>query len=189
MPEKSIVTKTGDNGQTFLLGGQRVPKNHIRVRCYGEVDELNSLLGVAAALTEVSELHNIIDGLQNDLFEMGAVLATAPKGGEVGALPETPFFQELVAKLEQLVKRMEERLPRLQNFILPSGTQAAAFLHLGRTVCRRVERSVVELATVELVSPQVRIYLNRLSDLLFLMARFENQASGVTERVWTSQRS
>lgn len=178
-----IYTKTGDDGTTGLFGGGRVSKGELRVEAYGTVDELNSLLGVVRTLTEDEELDSIIDELQNDLFVVGADLATPlrPEGDKayVQRLPTSA-----IDRLEGHIDACEEDLPPLRNFILPGGSPAAAHLHLARTICRRAERLVVRLATTEPMTPSVLPYLNRLSDLLFVLGRWANHRAGQTETPW-----
>jgi cob(I)alamin adenosyltransferase len=179
-----IYTRTGDDGETGLFGGGRVPKSDIRVRAYGEVDELNAVLGwVLARLPDSeSEVAERLTLVQGDLFALGAHLAT-PEGARSRAhLPPLPADRP--ASFETWIDRAEEELPTLRSFILPGGTEAGAALHLGRTVCRRAERAVVALAAEETVEPEVLVYLNRLSDLLFDLARLVNHRAGVPETPW-----
>lgn len=169
-----IYTKTGDQGDTGLGDGSRVPKFHPRVAAYGSVDELNSILGVLRTLQPADDLLAII---QNDLFDVGADLcvpATAdePPGTRLRVKPEQS------ARLEQAIDRLNEPLKPLNSFVLPGGSPSAAWAHLARTVCRRAEREVVWLAQSETVNPEVIVYLNRLSDLLFVLARSYNTGCG-----------
>ncbi len=170
-----VVTRTGDGGTTALAGGQRVRKSSARVHAYGEVDELNSCLGVAAALQTEPMLVQTLEQVQHRLFSVGADLATPPGTG--GPRVGDP----LVAELEALLEPLMGELPPLEEFILPGGSPAGAALHLARTVCRRAERSCAALAEQEAVTPQVLVYLNRLSDLLFVMARVANRRGGTPE--------
>ena len=179
-----IYTRTGDSGETGLIGGRRVKKHAVRIEAYGTVDELAAVLGVVRAQGPSPDLDQILVQLQNDLFGVGAELATTnPKGPKSGQITEA-----YVQRLEQTVDRCEEELPELKNFILPAGTATAALLHLGRAVCRRAERRVVELAETEPVSGRIIEYLNRLSDLLFVLARLENLRSGLPDEKWMSGR-
>jgi len=180
-----IYTRTGDGGETGLFGGGRVPKSHLRVEAYGAVDELNAILGVCAEATPDEEIRDVLRRIQNDLFRLGASLAT--RGAEDGsARPELPPLPtERVAEMEEWIDRATEEAPKLRNFILPGGTRGAAFLHLGRTICRRAERAVVRLNQEEDSDPGVLTYLNRLSDLLFALARLENSREGITDVIWT----
>jgi cob(I)alamin adenosyltransferase len=171
-----IYTKSGDGGETGLGDGTRVPKDHVRVAAYGEVDELNSCLGLVALHADAG----LIRGIQNDLFDVGADLCVPPAPGETNALRVTAAQAE---RLEREIDRQNERLEPLRSFVLPGGAAAAAWLHLARTVCRRAERAVVTLMKSEAVNPQVLIYLNRLSDLLFVMARVAND-DGKADVLW-----
>jgi cob(I)alamin adenosyltransferase len=175
-----IYTKTGDGGETALGDGSRVLKCCPRVAAYGEVDELNAVLGL------VSDLQNddqaVIRSVQNDLFDVGADLCVPP-APVAGAETVLRVTKDQVERLEREIDRRNERLQPLKSFILPGGTRAAAWLHLARTVCRRAERSVVALMQTEEVNPNVLVYLNRLSDLLFVMARIAN-AEGRDDVLW-----
>jgi cob(I)alamin adenosyltransferase len=183
-----IYTRTGDRGETGLFGGQRVPKDHVRVDAYGDVDELNSLLGVAVAHLEPAGFGDVAAGLravQSDLFTVGANLATpAPEDGgrESAWIPEMP--EGRIEELERWIDEAEEALEPLKAFVLPGGAPAAAYLHLARTVCRRAERKVVGLARESHVDPQWITYLNRLSDLLFTLARYVNYRAAVADVPW-----
>ncbi len=174
-----IYTKTGDEGETGLFGGGRVPKDDPRVRAYGDVDELNATLGFGAALEpgdfELETLHTI----QRDLFSIGAELAT-PDPAKV----RDSVTADHVSALEQVIDTHEATLPVLKNFILPGGTPKAAAFHLARTTCRRAERSVVTLAREHQINPVIIHYLNRLSDLLFVLARAVNKRAGRSDIVW-----
>lgn len=187
-----IYTKTGDSGTTGLFAGPRVSKDHPRIRAYGAVDELNALLGVVDASFDSDSRENQGDGfcpsacvkqLQSDLFSIGAQLAT-PNASEHGMCLLT---EERVAELEVLIDKLEAVLPPLSNFILPGGTPASSMLHLARTVCRRAEREIVSLSHDDSVeNPRLLIvFLNRLSDFLFVLARWENHVSGVEDVPWT----
>lgn len=175
-----IYTKSGDSGETALIGGPRVRKDHARIEAYGTVDELNSFIGVARATwSDVivdEELHHI----QSDLFDIGAQLATPAADARFPGAPEAR-----ITAMEQLIDRLEEELTPLRNFILPGGSVAAAHFHVARTVCRRAERLVVALNDASL-TVALR-YLNRLSDLLFVIARFANHRAGVSDVPWTSR--
>ena len=183
-----IYTKTGDRGETGLFGGQRVRKDHVRVEAYGEVDELSSTLGVAIAHLEAAGQDEPAAGLrrvQADLFTVGANLATpAPEDGgrENAYIPALDPAR--VEALERWIDAAEAELEPLKSFILPGGAPAAAALHLARTVCRRAERRVVALAHEAHVAPEHVVYLNRLSDLLFTLARLANHQAGVEDVTW-----
>jgi len=174
-----IYTKTGDAGETGLFGGGRVPKDDPRVRAYGDVDELNATLGFGIALEPADFELEMLQTIQRDLFSIGAELAT-PNTDRRRAAVTT----DQVSALEQLIDRHETTLPPLKNFILPGGTPKAAALHLVRTTCRRAERSVVTLARDEQINPIIIHYLNRLSDLLFVLARAVNKQAGRSDIVW-----
>jgi cob(I)alamin adenosyltransferase len=180
-----IYTKSGDTGETSLFGGQRVSKDSPRVEAYGAVDELNAALGLACAFVQDEQVGKILTSLQEDLLALGTDLAT-PQGKE-GAKAATfvpRVTPEQVARLEKVIDAVESQLPPLSSFVLPGGVPAAAFLHLARTVCRRAERRAVALSRQETVNEQILIYLNRLSDLLFVLARLVNHQAGVEERLW-----
>ncbi|MBI4409954.1 MAG: cob(I)yrinic acid a,c-diamide adenosyltransferase [Gemmatimonadetes bacterium] len=181
-----IYTRTGDAGETGLFGGGRVPKAHPRVEAYGEVDELNAALGWVAAVTDDAELRSRLARIQADLFAIGAHLATpdAAPGRKRPELPPLP--EERVPEFERWIDEATSQLPELRVFILPGGSPAGAALHLARTICRRAERRVVALARAEAVQPSVLAYLNRLSDLLFVLARVANRRAGVDEITWES---
>jgi len=177
-----IYTKTGDTGETSLLGGARVPKDHLRVAACGEVDETNAALGAVRAAARRS-LGRLLHSLQKDLFAIGAQLADPTR--EVAARRDKAALTAAhLRRLERRIDGCEARLPPLRAFVLPGGTQAAALLHQARSVCRRAERAVVGLARQASVDPLVIAYLNRLSDLLFVLARFENCRAGVVEERW-----
>lgn len=183
-----IYTRTGDQGETGLFGGGRVPKTHPRVAAYGEVDELNAALGVCAIGAD-PELRVLIQSIQADLFIVGADLATPPEAIQGEHRRPVPRVSEsLPARLENEIDRLEEGLPALTTFILPGGGEVGARLHLARTICRRAERAVLAAAGRETVNPEVLVYLNRLSDLLFVAARAANHRAGVPETAWRSGR-
>jgi cob(I)alamin adenosyltransferase len=172
-----IYTRTGDAGQTSLGDGRRVEKDHPRVAAYGSVDELNSVLGLLLALAPGLPEDELLRSIQNDLFDVGADLCVpaAPDEPPGGRLRVTP---EQAGRLERAIDRLNDGLPPLTSFVLPGGAAAAAWCHLARTVCRRAERDVVTLAHTEQVNPSVVVYLNRLSDLLFVLARRYNTQGG-----------
>jgi cob(I)alamin adenosyltransferase len=177
-----IYTKTGDLGETSLLGGLRVPKDHLRVAAYGDVDETNAALGAVRALAEPA-LERLMFGVQKDLFAIGAQLAD-PSHKVTARRAKAAVTNAHVRRLEKAIDAREEKLPALRSFVLPGGTPTAALLHQARTVCRRAERSVVTLLREADVDPRIVVYLNRLSDLLFVLARFENHRAGVGEDRW-----
>lgn len=179
-----IYTRTGDRGETGLFGGGRVPKDHLRVATYGDVDELNSALGVARA-TEPTGFHDVLlESIQRDLFSIGGHLATPDPAKVRAALAKANLETERVAAMEQAIDEADRELPPLTAFVLPAGTPKAAALHLARTVCRRAERSVVALAREEDVPELFLVYLNRLSDLLFTLARLANHRAGAGDVTW-----
>jgi cob(I)alamin adenosyltransferase len=177
-----IYTKTGDLGETSLLGGTRVPKDHLRVAAYGDVDETNAALGAVRALAE-GRLGRLLFSVQKDLFAIGAQLADPTH--RVAARKAKSAVRAIgVRRLETAIDDRDAKMPPLRSFVLPGGTPAAALLHQARTVCRRAERSVVTLAREADVDPRIIVYLNRLSDLLFVLARFENHRAGIAEERW-----
>lgn len=180
-----IYTKTGDEGMTGLFGGQRVGKDSPRVEAYGAVDETNALLGVVRTLLDADDpLQERLAQVQSDLFVVGADLATPVIEGKA-ATSKVPRAQaEDSTRLEGWIDEADAELPPMRTFILPGGTPAAASLHFARTVCRRAERRVVTLAHTESISPHIRTYLNRLSDLLFTWARLVNARANVREAPW-----
>ena len=176
-----IYTRTGDTGETSLFGGTRVGKDDPRVDAYGEVDELNAHIGVARAHAADSEIDAELIQLQRDLFALGAQLADP--GGTVGdRLTKARLGDDATARLEHLIDRLEAGLPPLRNFILAGGTPCGAALHVARAVCRRAERAMVALEPA--VDPMLLRYINRLSDLLFVLARTANLRGGATEAIW-----
>ena len=191
----TIYTRTGDDGDTALFGGGRVPKNDQRVEAYGAVDELNSFVGLA--LTSLADADADADALagvrrgllliQNDLFALGANLAT-PEGDDSRPRPQTPDVPVArVEVMEEWIDQATEELPELRQFVLPGGTEAAAMLHVCRSVCRRAERSVVALGREETLDPGIVPYLNRLSDLFFVWARLENLRAGQADVPWSKE--
>lgn len=176
-----IYTKTGDKGETSLLGGKRVPKNDLRIETYGTVDELNSLLGVIRAMRISKKLDSILRKIQEDIFVLGADLAS-PEEKKASVPPR--IGENQIADLEKVIDELEPKLPPLRNFIFPGGTPPAAYLHLARAVCRRAERCAISLKRAEPISPSIIVYLNRLSDLLFILARWVNREVGAGEAAW-----
>lgn len=176
-----IYTKKGDDGKTALIGGDRVSKHHIRVESYGTIDELNSHIGLLRAMTAKALGVESLSGIQDRLFTLGSYLAAAP--GSKMILPG--LYEEDVIFLETEIDRMTSKLPELKNFILPGATTEGAQAHVARCVCRRAERLVVFLADNETIEPLIVVYLNRLSDYLFTLARFLDQHFGGTEIAWT----
>lgn len=178
-----IYTKTGDDGETGLWGGLRVAKDTLRVHAYGTVDECNAAIGVARACGAPASLDALLVAIQNQLFVVGADLATPGQAANIPRVEATD-----VTSLETAIDTLEADLPALTQFILPGGTMLAAQLHLARTICRRAERAVVTLAREEACSPVIGVYLNRLSDFLFVAARAANHSAGVADVPWVSPR-
>ena len=182
-----IYTKTGDGGETGLGDGRRVPKDDARVEAYGTVDELNAVLGLLLACAPADPEAGLIRSIQNDLFDVGGDLCVPPAEGEApGQCLRVTADQ--VARLEAAIDRLNARLQPLTSFVLPGGSPAAAWCHLARTVCRRAERAVVTLMRAEPVNLQVPAYLNRLSDLLFVLARAAN-GDGKDDVLWVPGQS
>ncbi len=180
-----VYTRTGDDGTTGLGGGQRVPKDSLRIEAYGTVDELNSHLGVALAAGVNEMLGPALAAIQNELFHLGSDLCILEE--DKAKMPVPPIEERHVVALEKLMDSLSEELPPLENFVLPGGSPGAAHLHVARTVCRRAERLVIALARKEAVGAWTVRYLNRLSDALFVMARHENKRRGVPDVLWDSR--
>jgi cob(I)alamin adenosyltransferase len=185
LPAVKIYTKTGDGGDTSLAGGARVPKDHLRVAAYGDVDETNAAVGAALATRPADFVAPLLLAVQRDLFAIGGALA-AP---EPAALPPTQHAKltvtgEQIAALERAIDEVQAELQPLRRFVLPGGTPKAAALHLARTVCRRAERSTVRLARQDPVAAEILVYLNRLSDLLFVLARRANALADQPDLTW-----
>ncbi len=183
----SIATKSGDDGSTGLFGGDRVRKCNLRVSAYGEIDETNSVVGLARAEGVLPEVDPVLERIQVDLFDLGAELATRREGNPHAHL--VPVFDERpVGALDSALSTFEPAVPRMDTFILPGGSRTGAWLHLARTVARRAERTLVALAGSEDVPAPALHYMNRLSDLLFILARYENMKRGAPETKWTPRR-
>ena len=178
-----IYTKTGDAGQTGLVGGARVAKHDARVAAYGEVDELNAALGVVLATGPEPALEKLLREIQRDLFALGAQLAD-PSATIGDKQAKAALTAERVTRLEQAIDEREAQLAPLRAFILPGGASLGAQLHLARAVCRRAERAISALAAATKLDPLLLVYVNRLSDLLFVLARRANQRAGVEEERW-----
>lgn len=177
-----IYTRKGDDGSTGLGGGQRVPKDTLRVAAYGTVDELNSHLGVVLASGPAERLRGELQRIQNELFHLGSDLCFLEADKAQFSLPQ--IEPRHVEMLEVLMDELNEALGPLENFVLPGGTTAASALHVARTVCRRAEREAIALAREEAIGSQVVAYLNRLSDALFVMARYDNHVHDRPEPLW-----
>jgi cob(I)alamin adenosyltransferase len=179
-----IYTKTGDAGETGLFGGGRVPKNHPRVEAYGDVDELNSTIGLARAIEPMPRVDDVLLPVQRDLHAIGALLATPNREKMAQHLDKARIDDHRIRELEQAIDAGDDELEPLRAFIIPGGSPKAAALHVARTVCRRAERRVVELAGESEIPALVVVYLNRLSDLLFTLARVANRRASVEETSW-----
>ena len=177
-----IYTRKGDDGSTGLGGGQRVPKDSPRVAAYGTVDELNSAIGAALAHGLVPRLMQALPPIQNELFHLGSDLCFLEEDKGKWKLPQ--IEPRHVDALESLIDELNEVVGALENFILPGGSVGSANLHVARTICRRAERDVLSLSRVEKIGPHGLRYLNRLSDALFVMARYENRQRGIAEPLW-----
>jgi cob(I)alamin adenosyltransferase len=176
-----IYTKTGDNGDTSLFGGHRIPKSSLRIDACGAVDELNAHLGVIRALKPPAEVENILEQLQNQLFILGADLA-APLNSASSKIQR--IQQDHISNLEKIIDNLDVQLRPLQSFILPGGQLIGAQIHVARTVCRRAERLLDALGRKEDIGKFPLVYLNRLADLLFVLARYVNNLSGIEESKW-----
>ena len=183
-----VYTRTGDKGTTALVGGARVPKDSGRVACYGEIDELNAVIGLARSANADAapspardRLEEILKRLQNELFDLGSELATPPDAEYEGMFKVSAAD---VTALEQLMDECQKDLEPLQSFILPGGGMVSAFLHQARTVCRRAERHILRLSREEEIGDQVVPYVNRLSDLLFVLSRWIGKQRGERESLW-----
>jgi cob(I)alamin adenosyltransferase len=179
-----IYTRTGDDGTTGLIGGDRVPKSDARIECYGTVDELNAALGVAVVVAD-AESKTALQQVQAELFTIGSHLAVPDHTPRAASLPA--IDEDWIARLEMQIDTAETALPPLRNFILPSGSELAARLHLARTVCRRAERLLVAFAMDRPVNGVILTYLNRLSDWLFVQARMANHLAGHPDIPWIAK--
>ena len=183
-----VYTRTGDQGSTALVGGSRVPKDSRRIRSYGAIDELNSVIGLARVFNDErvpraarTRLEGILKGLQNELFDLGSELATPPAAEYEGMYRIRP---DAVRRLEVLMDQCQKELQPLNSFVLPGGGRVSGFLHLARTVCRRAERDILRLSRKEQIGDHVLPYVNRLSDLLFVLSRWIGHRCGETEYLW-----
>jgi cob(I)alamin adenosyltransferase len=177
-----IYTRTGDTGETDLLGGIRVKKNVPRVEACGAMDELNASLGLIRAEPLPPEVDRLLEQIQNDLFSAGAELAAAPPAGS----PACPLGAAVVARIEKAIDQFAAEIPPISGFILPAGTRLGALFHWTRTICRRAERAIVAVAEADSggISPSLLAYINRLSDLFFILARSANYRSGIEDSPW-----
>jgi len=179
----NLATKTGDGGETGLIGGTRVPKDDARVAAYGDVDELNAVIGCVAA-TAHDDWHTSLHAIQSDLFVLGAQLAVDDR-----TTPQLAITEAQVSALDTLLEALSNKLPELTNFVLPGGCELAARFHWARTVCRRAERSVVALSRAVTLDRCAVVYLNRLSDTLFAFALLANQRAGVEDIIWKAPKA
>lgn len=179
-----IYTKTGDKGQTSLIGGTRVPKHHIRIESYGTVDELNSWIGLINDQAIDQESKTILGEIQDRLFTIGSSLASDPEKSKM-KIPD--LHQSDIELLEKQIDKMNEVLPEMRHFILPGGHTTISYCHLARCVCRRAERNVIHLHETEYVNEMVIVYLNRLSDYLFVLARYIAHQLKVNEIAWKAR--
>lgn len=179
-----IYTRNGDPGTTQLGGGQEIAKDAPRIEAYGTVDELNSQIGVAVALGLVEPLPEMFTPIQNDLFHVGSDLCVLEEDKQKFKIPQ--IESRHILKLEEFIDTLSAQQPPLENFVLPGGSPGAAQLHVCRTVCRRAERRIIQLERSEPINPLTRVYLNRLSDLMFVMSRHENLKRGHPEVIWDS---
>jgi cob(I)alamin adenosyltransferase len=181
-----VYTRTGDDGTTGLGSGKRVSKSSERIAAYGTVDELNSQIGVALAGGVVAEVEAALREIQNELFHLGSDLCVPEQ--DKASTPVPRIEERHVEALERLMDALSGELPPLENFVLPGGSPGAAALHVARTICRRAERSLVALASREAIGRHTIQYVNRLSDALFVMARYENRRRGVPDVLWDSRK-
>ena len=188
-----VYTRTGDTGQTGIVGGKRLPKDHPRIEACGSVDELNSVIGLVLSFLAKKEaskrrekLGLILEAIQQKLFDIGSELATLPGDEYEGQIT---LQAENVVWLEEIIDAMNEELQPLKSFILPGGTSLNAFLHQARTVCRRAERDILKLNQIDLVNPEIIKYINRLSDFLFVAGRWVTETLGETETLWQPGKS
>lgn len=178
-----IYTKGGDKGETGLFGGERVSKNSPRIEAYGTIDELNSFIGLALTETKDSEVKKLLEKVQNTLFVLGSDLST-PDNEKNKSHNIPRISKNSYAKIEKEIDKFDYRIDELKNFILPGGSKSAALLHVCRTICRRSERQAVALNNIVNLNPDIIILLNRLSDLFFVLARYENKISGIEDIKW-----
>ena len=178
-----IYTRTGDKGETGLFGGERVLKDTLRLNAYGSIDELNSFIGLAITEVTCKEIKNILIDLQNKLFVVGSDLA-APENEKNKNLKITRTPDQFISEIENNIDNFDSQLDELKNFILPGGSKGASLLHVCRTISRRAEREVVALNNTGQIGKNIVIFLNRLSDLFFVLSRFENKYSNIPDTKW-----
>lgn len=180
-----IYTKTGDKGETGLLGGERVSKDSLRLNAYGTIDELNAFIGLAIAEVKSVKVMNVLVDLQNKLFILGSDLA-APENEKSVKLKVSRTPSNFIDQTEKIIDEFESQLDELKNFILPGGSKGAALLHICRTISRRAEREIVALKNSVSISRNILMFVNRISDLFFVLARFENKYSNIPDTIWKS---
>ena len=183
-----IYTKTGDKGETGLFGGARISKSSPRIEAYGTVDELNSHIGLAITEVQDKTVKSLLNKIQNQLFMVGSDLST-PDSAEVQKKNVLRIPAEYYEEIERSIDYFEEKLDELKNFIIPGGAKSAALLHICRTIARRAERKVVALNSLEQINGNIVIFLNRLSDLFFVLSRYENKVSNHPDVIWENQKS
>jgi len=181
-----IYTKTGDKGETGLLGGERVTKNSLRLNAYGTIDELNAFIGLAITEVKSEKVKEVLVDLQNKLFIVGSDLA-APENEKSVKLKIIRTPSDFISQVEKNIDEFDSQLDELKNFILPGGSKGAALLHICRTISRRAEREIVALKNSVSIGKNILIYINRISDLFFVLARFENKYSGIPDSIWKSK--
>jgi len=179
----AIYTRFGDKGDTMLFGGAVVPKDDPRIEAYGSVDELNAMLGVVLSFSESDALKPSLTKIQKDLFVIGTELSTPSKSRTMQGLDPCR-----VAELEEVIDAMEADMPPLHNFLIPGGCKTSALLQLARTICRRAERCIIQLRSKQPINPDIIIYMNRLSDLLFIQARYINYKKRMPEAIWKGKK-
>lgn len=182
-----IYTKTGDDGTSGLIGGTRVQKFDERLEAYGTIDELNSWIGLIRSTIDDEMLKKVLMSVQNDLFIIGSHLATDETKSDLKK--QLPFSESEILLLENEIDRMQESLPMLKNFILPGGSVAANYAHIARTVCRRAERRISQLNNSQSIENNLKVFVNRLSDYLFVLSRYINFNAGIKETFWVSENS
>lgn len=183
-----IYTKTGDKGETGLLGGERISKSSARIEAYGTVDELNSHIGLAITEVQDNSVKSLLNKIQNQLFIVGSDLAT-PDSAEDKKKNILRIPKEFYEEIEKSIDFFEEKIEELRNFIIPGGSKSASLLHVCRTIARRAERRVVALNSLEQINGNIVIFLNRLSDLFFVLSRYENKVSNHPDIIWENQKS
>ena len=183
-----IYTKTGDKGTTSLFGGRRVEKNSVRIRAYGDIDELNSQVGMVIAKMPGVDLSRKLLRVQSELFVLGTDLATpqevSAKGRSASGGKVPRVKKSFITRLEKEIDDWQKKLPEIRNFILPGGSEVGARLHLARAIARRAERAIVDLSSVEKINRNAPVYINRLSDWFFVLARYVNKLDNATETIW-----